>query len=256
MDTRRMFRSVFATLAVAVLASLATAQSAPQENPLDRLNRMSDAEQIALAKSWLDRGLPPANSSVGLDTLARGRSSLILPLIEAKIEEALKAPNPLDVFTDKTANPEAIIIYLWRTIVQVGDKQALLEASKLLKIDEKRFDKIVAHTMYAAYGHNPFKLAYQGFEIGDPAIDERLVAWTEEGLSAELPNLGNPIFDNAYGPRREWAEALVDRYGAAPSATQWMKDPIASRLKPGLAALDYDVRRFASEAAEKRTRKR
>jgi len=254
MDTRGMFRSVSATLAVAVLAA---AQSAPQENPLDRLNRMTDAEQIALAKSWLDRGLPPADSSVGLANLALGRSSLILPLIEAKIEEALKAPNPLDVFTDKTANPEAIIIYLWRTIVQVGDKQALLEASKLLKIDEKRFDKMVAHTMYAAYSHNPFKLAYQGFEIGDPAIDERLVAWAEEGLSEELPKLGNPIFDNVSdSPRRQWAEALVDRYGAAPSATQWMKDPIASRLKPGLAAVDYDVRRFATEAVEKRARKR
>ncbi len=253
MDIRHIFRSASATLAVAILAA---AQSAPQENPLDRLNRMTDAEQIALARSWLDRGYPPADSSVGLGNLALGRSSLILPLIEAKIEEVLKSSNPADCFTDKSVSVEVVINYLWQTITYVGDRQALLESSKLLKIDEKRFDKMVARTMYAAYSRNPFKLAYQGFEIGDPAIDERLVAWAEEGLSAELPNLGNPLFDNVtVSPRRQWAEALVDRYGAAPSAAQWMKDPIASRLKPGLAALDYDVRRFAVEAAAKRARK-
>ncbi len=115
---------------------------------------------------------------------------------------------------------------------------------------------MVARTMYAAYGRNPFKVAYQGFEIGDPAIDKRLVAWAEEFLSEDLPNLGNSIFDNvSTSPRRLWAEALVDRYGSAPSPTQLKKDPIASRLKPGLAMLDYDVHRFAVEAAEKRARK-
>jgi hypothetical protein len=254
MDTRHIFRSVSATLAVAVLA---VAQSASQENPLDRLNRMTDAEQIALAKSWLDRGLPPADSSVGLDNLALGRSSLILPLIEAKIEEVLMAPNPAEFFTDKSVGPDVVIAYLWQTITYVGDRQALLESSKLLKIDEKRFDKMVARTMYAAYSRNPFKLAYQGFEIGDPAVDKRLLDWAEEYLSKELPNLGNPIFDSVTdSARRQWAEALVDRYGAAPSPMQWMKDPIASRLKPALGALDSDVRRFATEAVEKRARKR
>jgi hypothetical protein len=250
---RWIFRLTLSTLAAVLIAG---AQSPSNETPLDRMNRLSDAEQVALAKSIVDRGLPYGAPADTLYSLAMGRSSVILPILEAKIEEALKASNPLDVFTDKTANPEAIIIYLWRTIVQVGDKQALLEASKLLKIDEKRFDRMVAHTMYAAYSRNPFKVAYQGFEIGDPAIDKRLVDWAEGVLSAELPNLGNPIFDNVSGsPRRQWAEALVDRYGAVPSPTQWMKDPIASRLRPGLAALDYDVRRFAVEAAAKRVRK-
>ena len=100
------------------------------------------------------------------------------------------------------------------------------------------------------------RLPTKGFEIGDPSVDKRLVDWADEFLSAELPNLGNPIFDNVSGsPRRQWAEALVDRYGAVPSPTQWMNDPIASRLRPGLAALDHDVRRFTVEAAEKRARK-
>jgi hypothetical protein len=253
MDIRWKFRMALSTLAAVLIAG---AQSSSNETPLDRMNRLSDAEQIALAKSIVDRGLPYGAPADTLYSLAVGRSSVILPILEAKIEEALKAPNPLDVFTDKTANPEAIIIYLWRTIVQVGDKQALLEASELLKIDEKRFDRMVAHTMYAAYNRNPFKVAYQGFDIGDPAIDKRLVDWAEESLSAELPKLGNPLFDNVSdSPRRQWAEALVDRYGAVPTPTQWMKDPIASRLRPGLAILDYDVRRFTVEAAEKRARK-
>jgi hypothetical protein len=184
---------------------------------------------------------------------------LILPLIEAKIEEVLKATNPAECFTNKSVPPEETIFYLWRTIVWVGDKQSLLEASKLLKIDEKRFDQMVDHTMIAAYSRNPFKLAYQGFEIGDPAIDKRLLAWVEKALREELDKIGNPVFEKAEGyPRRRWAEALVDRYGGVPSPAQWTNDPIASHLGsiPEMALLERDVRRFTLEIAEKRAQKK
>src|SRR6266498_614452 len=215
MDIRWPFRLALSTLGAVLIAA---AQSPSNETPLDRMNRLSDAEQIALAKSIVDRGLPYGAPADTLYSLAMGRSSVILPILEAKIEEVLKAPDPAACFTDESVKPDAVILHLQATIWQTGSLQALREASKLLKIDEKRFDKMVARTMYAAYSRNPFKVAYQGFEIGDPAIDKRLVDWAEEILSGELPNLGNPLFDKVEGsPRRQWAEALVDQYGAAPS---------------------------------------
>jgi hypothetical protein len=246
----------YAPLALAV-AILSFAQGAPQENTPERLSRMSDAEQVAMAKSLLDRGLPSdGDQGAGLGDLALGRSALILPLIEAKLEDALKASNPLDGFTDKTANPEAIIMYLWEIIAAAGDKQSLLEASKLLKLDEKRFDRMVLQTMYAAYNRrNAFTVAYRGFDLGDPAIDKRLIEWASEHLGNDVRKLSNPIYDNVPGARHEWAEALVERYGAAPSQTQWMKDPIASRLKPELSVLEYHVRQLAGEEAAKRNKK-
>jgi hypothetical protein len=254
MDIRWAFRLTFSTLAV---VQFAAAQSPSSETPLDRINRLSDEEQIVLAKSIVDVGLPYGAPADTLYSLAVGRSSVILPIFEIKIEEVLKASEPSKCFTDKGTDPQMVVLYLWRTIARAGDQYALQQASKLLKIDEERFDRMVAETMYAAYNRtNPFTVAYQGFAIGDMAIDKRLVEWAEELLDKEVPNLGNPIFDRIEKSGRWlWAEALVDRYGAAPSPIQWMKDPIASRLKPRLAVLDYDVRRFAGEAAEKRARK-
>lgn len=255
METRHILQSAFITLVAAVLA---VAQSAPRERASDRLGRMSDAEQVALAISWLDRGHPSVDGAEGLDQLARGRSALILPSIEAKIEEVLKAPNPAECFTNKGVPPDEVILYFSRLIARAGNRQALLEASKLLKIDEKRFDQMVEHTMIAAYSRDPFKLAYRGFEIGDPAIDKRLLAWAEKLLSEDLPHLGHPIFDKMSRGARLWAEALVDRHGGVPSPAQWMNDPIASHLGsiPEMALLEREVRRFAQEITEKRVQKK
>ena len=61
MDTKYISFSMFA--AVAVMA-VATAQSvSPQDSPADRVNRMSEADQIALVKAILDHGLPNEQQS-------------------------------------------------------------------------------------------------------------------------------------------------------------------------------------------------
>lgn len=225
---------------------------------MDRINRMSDAEQTALAKSLVDQGVPVGRPGDVLSILAAGRSSLILPIIEQKVEQVLISPNPLDCFTDRTVDVQRTLNVLWMTIANVGDQQALRETSKLLKLDEKRFDRMVDNTMSAAIsnGHG-FTLAYQGFELGDPAIDKRIMAVIEDVLEKELPNIGNPIFENvSVSPRREWAEALVERDGGAPSEAQWAADPIASRLKPAVRQAFHDnVVRFSIEVAAKRTQK-
>jgi hypothetical protein len=255
MDTRATLQL---TILATATAALAAAQALHGDRSIyDRINVMSDAEQVALAKSILDRGVRVPDDSP-LDILARGRSSLILPIIERKIEDVLRSPNPLECFTDKSVDIETTINIYCARIAGAGDQQALQEASKLLKLDEKRFDRMVENTMSAAIGNgHGFTLAYQGFELGDPAIDRRIMAVIEDVLEKELPNIGNPIFENvSVSPRREWAEALVERDGGAPSEAQWAADPIASRLKPALRqAFHNDVVRFSIEAAAKRTQK-
>src|ERR1043166_9210758 len=99
MTTRISVRVVFSTFVGAVLCA---AQPVLQERPLDRLEKMTDPELMALAKSFVDRGLPPADSAIGLGNLMLARSSMILPLIEAKIEEVLNAPDPSQCFSNKT----------------------------------------------------------------------------------------------------------------------------------------------------------
>jgi hypothetical protein len=219
---------------------------------------MSDAEQTAVTRSLLDRGATRGEAGDDLAILALwGRSSLILPMLEAKIEEVLKSPDPTSCFVDKTVDPQHVVMDLWFAIAYAGNEQSLREASKLLKIDEKRFDTIVYKTLSHAIGpRNPFVLAYQGFDIGDPAIDKRIALWAEDFLTPELPRGGNPSWDGVADLRHAWAEALIERYGGVPTDAQWRTDSLASRLKPGLAgAFHSDMRRLAAQASTKSTRK-
>jgi hypothetical protein len=93
---------------VAAGASVALAQQDPaagQEPLARRILRMREADQIAYINLELDRGMPvDQNGPFGM--LLLNRSSLVLPMLETKIEEVLRSPNPLNCFTDKTVNPE------------------------------------------------------------------------------------------------------------------------------------------------------
>jgi hypothetical protein len=242
-------------LAILLAASVALggvvaagAQTYPrQKSIVDRANDMSTTEAVAYVSSILEQGVPVGEPVHGLYALAVGRSSLVLPMLEGKIEEVLRSPAPLDCFKDKSTNPQLAVYFLWTTIAEAGDQQALKEASKLLRIDEKRFDRVVDHTLSAAINlRNPFAVAYQGLEIGDPAVDKRILAWVEELLGDKTPS----------DMKRRWANAMVDRYGAAPTEADWANDPIVTRLKPPLAeSLHPEVYQFALEAMAARTRK-
>lgn len=248
MDTRHSLLPILATLAIAAFAQAQSTST--QESYVDRINRMSEPEQTVLVKWVLDHGLPQGQQLSALHVLIVTRSSLALPLMESKIEEVLKSPSPKDCFTNKEVDPQWVVFELWAMMAQAGDVQALREASKLLKIDEKRFDRMVSNTMSAAINRgNPFTVAYQGLDIGDPAVDKRIMAFAEEMLA-------KPQVDTPISMKRRWAEALLDRYGAVPAQTQWIKDPIASRLKPEVAkSLNQEVIRLAAEELAKRSRK-
>jgi hypothetical protein len=83
--------------------ALVFAQAIP-DTPSRRLLRASEAGQIAAVNSALDQGMPPAQGDfIGL--LITNKSSLALPLLEAKIEQVLRSANPQECFTVKGVDP-------------------------------------------------------------------------------------------------------------------------------------------------------
>jgi hypothetical protein len=119
--------------------------------------------------------------------------------------------------------------------------------------------------------YNPSVLAYQGFAIGDSALDTRLANWAEwEMTTGKRPALPPALLAKRQGRvvlvespaesdgsiqqiRQLWAEALVDKYGGVLSEAQWRSDPIASRLPASMAqSLHNDMIRRTSEIMQKR----
>jgi hypothetical protein len=208
--------------------------------------RLTETEQVAFVKAVSGQGIPP-ESFESLLILARARSSVVLPVIERKIEQVVMSSNPAECFTDKTVEPDTFLALATRIIAEAGDQEALMEASKLLKF--KKFSNLIGMILHTASNRgNPFPIAYLGIEIGDPEVSKRIITWAEEVLS-------EPALNIPTDGRHLWAEAMADRYGAVPIPSQWNSDPIASRLKPPLAGLARgEVLRLAAEAMERRQR--
>jgi hypothetical protein len=261
-------RSLLLALAAAGLAA-AQSQSISEQEPLARrILKWSEAEQIAWVNSTLTQGLPSDLGGI-LQGLADSKSALVLPLIEQKIEQVLRAGSPQELFTDKPIDPQKFVAFAVSAIEDAGNEQALREVSKLLHLDNKLFDDSVQMTLIKAEADgNPFPVAYQGFEIGDPALDARLAVWAEWELADKRPFLPlrylanrhpsyaepKPVGDIPIANIRQlWAEALVDRYGGVLSEAQWRSDPIASRLPASMAqSLHNDMIRRTSEIMQKR----
>lgn len=247
MDTRNL---LLLSIAAVSATAFAAQQPVPAAEPFAfRILRMNEADQVSYINSRLDRGLATGEND-GLVILILNRSSLVLPIIEKKIEEVLRSTSPLDCFTDKTVDPQKFVDVAAWSIPSAGDEYALRAVSKLIAIDEKRFGMLVRNTLLSVHGtQNPFTVAYRGFGIGDPAIDKRIIAWI------------GPQFDDDSEFRQGqlkhwWAEAMLDKYGRVPNEADWANDPIASRLTPALAAsLHCEILRLAAETFEKQTKK-
>jgi hypothetical protein len=239
-----------------------------------RMLQASEAEQTAWIESDLDRGMPTVDPDASvLTVLIRSKSEITLPLIERKIEEVLRSPSSPDNFTDKSVDPQRFIALAAVAIREAGNVESLKELGKLMKIDERRFGFLVEQTFAEARDRgNPFSVAYQGFDIGDPALDSRIAAWAERELLllpppppkdySRVPN--SELFRQLDIAGREamineartlWAEAMVDKYGGVPTEAQWRSDPIVSHLKPSETdPVHDDMIRRTSEAVEKRAK--
>ncbi len=234
---------------LAWIALTSASHALGQDSPAKRLLQASEAEQTAFVKSALDQGMP-AELGGQMILVLRNRSSMVLPLFEAKIEQVLKSSSPQECFTDKSVDPHRFIDLIAWGMADVGDEEAIKQIAKLIKLDQKRFGMLVGVTLgHASNWHNPFTVGYHSFEMGDPAIDERIKAWAAE-------QLGSHEESTVTDAERRWADAMVDKYGGPPTGAQWADDPFVSGLKPSLAeSLHNDVFRLAVDALAKRTPK-
>jgi hypothetical protein len=244
MDTRKSFCLVLASVGLAAIAGPLSVRG--QETLSSRILQWSEGDQTAWISSYLNEGAHPSDV---LTMLVLNKSSLTLPLIEKKIEEVLRSASPLECFTNKEVNPKYFVDITAATIAYAGNEQALQTLSKLIKIDDKRFGDLVRLALlHAQNRRNPFPLAYRGFEIGDPAVDQKIMTWVEEKLADKDQY-------EIVRVKRFWAEAMLDKYKGVPVSSEWASDPIVSRLKsPQAASLRNEMIRFTSEAFERRTK--
>jgi hypothetical protein len=218
-------------LTLCATPSLAFAQGQTDE-PARKILELTDAEQVQFIEASLEEGLPESRADQ-TTMLVINRSSITLPLIEEKIEEALKQPSPPQGFVDTAAE----------LIAYAGDEQALNSIVKLISIDETRFSRLVGRALtHSANWRNPFTLAYWGLQMGNETVARCTTTWAESALASNRM-------------QRSWAEAMLDRYLTAPDESVWVTDPIASRLKDQASPeLRQNILRLAAEAQSKRER--
>jgi hypothetical protein len=203
-----------------------------QQSLANRIGSMSEADQRAFLDYALGRGLQPPDLYSPASVLMLTKPSWALPVVERKIEEVLKSPVPHDCFADKTVDPERFISIASAGLVQGGTPEGLVEASKLLALDESRFDLLVATDLAGRIVRdtNPVQLAYFGYDMNSPAVTQRIAAWLEEQLGIVRGTSRETM-------ERWWAEAWVERYGDAPLDARWPDDPVKAHLSPKLAQL-------------------
>jgi hypothetical protein len=180
----------------------------------------------------MDQGFPE-NRADQMTMLVINKSAVVVPLLEARIEEMLNSPTPRQKAVDIASE----------MIAYAGNVQSLDAISKLSAIDAKRFGKLVGRTLDNAMNYgNPFTVAYRAFDLGDEGVSQSVASWCDSSLKTDRM-------------KRLWAEAMVDKYGKVPEETEWSNDPIASRLSGGeRERLRESVIRFASEVRAKRSK--
>jgi hypothetical protein len=218
-----------------------------QESLSQRILRASDADQLAYLHARMNQGLRPVDDDAVSTLLFR--SSLVLPIIERRIEEVLRSGNPQECFTDKAAVPKYFVDVGAGLIAEVGDEYAMREIAKLVAVDEKRFGPLVIDVLVNAQDRgNPFAVAYKGFDIGDPRVDKQIVAWASHEFEDETAFWQGKL-------KHWWAEAMVEKY-RVPLDMHWHDDPLASRIDRQLAdSLHDDIFRLAAEARDRQAKK-
>jgi hypothetical protein len=226
-------RIPLAAICAALLLQVCVAQTSKDAETIMSILQVSDAEQVAFAKSVLEQHFPE-NESDKFSLLLVNRSALVVPLIESRIESELGSDSRSERFIDLAS---AMIAY-------AGDEHSVRAIRKLIDIDERRFGTFIGRTLdNAGKWGNPFGVAYQALELGDETVARYATAWAESVLTSNRM-------------QRIWAEAMLDKYGEVPSETVWATDAIAFRLKDRASPeLRQNVVRFATEAQSKRERR-
>ncbi|HEX3877088.1 MAG TPA: hypothetical protein VHW24_08890 [Bryobacteraceae bacterium] len=170
---------------------------------------------------------------------------MAIPIVESKIEEVLSSPDPSRLFIKPGVKRDWFVAAAAGMIAYAGNRDALESIARLLKIDRKRFGRLVSEALYSAltFG-NPFTVVYQGYDLADPDAIPLISDWASKVLSAPSAQ---------YVEQRQWAEAMLDRYRAVPTEGQWNTDPIVTRLSSERALAMHDhVMKLATEGWSKR----
>ena len=223
-------RMPLAVICSALLLQVCVAQTSKDAETIKGILQVSDAEQVAYAKTVLEQHFPE-NEGDKFSLLLVNRSALVVPLIESRIESELRSDLRSERFIDLAS---AMIAY-------AGDQHSLRAIRKLIGIDESRFGTFIGRTLdNAGKWGNPFGVAYQALEVGDETVARYATAWAESALASNRM-------------QRTWAEAMLDRYGKVPGDTEWATDPIASRLNDWASPeLRQSVMRLAEDVKRKR----
>jgi hypothetical protein len=176
----------------------------------------------------------PMNRADQMTMLIINRSALVFPLIEGKLEEALKSDSPQTAFVETASE----------MIAYAGDQTALREIIKLMSLDEKRFGRLVGRMLdNAGNWRNPFDVAYDGLALSNEAISQYTMQWVPSALESNRM-------------QRAWADALLSRYRKVPGDAEWAADPIASRLSDRVSAeFRKRIAPLVEDAQRKRERK-
>lgn len=195
---------------------------AQEQAPLSqRILDWSEQDQIAWIHSYLSDGMPPSEV---IATLAVAKSFITLPLLESKVEEVIKSKSPKQVFNNRSIEPDKVVSLATSFIAYAANEQALIEASKLIRIDEVRFGSLVSQIFdRSLIRGNPYKLAYLGLAIGDPVVNQKIITWAQAQFGYKEEYMRALSY-------KSWAEAIVERYDGAPNFAQFANDPIAIRI--------------------------
>jgi hypothetical protein len=218
-------------LMVLLALRMGSSQEAAPEAAKDVL-LLSEAEQRQFVNSVLNAGFPEKEGD-RFSLLLVNRSVLVLPLLESRIEQELK----------RSQHSERLIELACVMIAYAGNEESLRAIGNLIGLDEARFGPLVGRTFdNAGNWRNPFTVAYRGLELGNEAVSRHTVAWVASAVASDRM-------------RRNWAEAMLDRYGKVPGDSEWATDPIVSRLEDRASPeLRQSVGRFAAEVQRKRER--
>ena len=224
------WRITLAMIFAGSLLQVCVAQTAKDAETVKSILQVSEADQVEYVKSVLEQRFPE-NEGDRFSLLLINRSALVVPLIESTIESELGSASRSERFIDLAST----------MIAYAGNEHSVRAISKLIRIDERRFDTLIGRALdNAGKWGNPFGVVYQTLDLGDGTVGGYTTAWAEAAL------LSNRM-------QRTWAEAMIVRYGKVPDESVWATDPIASRLKDQASPeLRQSVLRFAAKAQEKR----
>lgn len=121
---------------------------------------LSEVDQVAFITSTMDRGFPEDRADQ-MTMLIINRSSLTVPLIEERLEQALKSSSLSTKFIDIASE----------MIAYAGDEHAFRAVIKLTAVDRQRFEHLVGRTLDNSLDRrNPFFVAYAALEHGNESI--------------------------------------------------------------------------------------